>query len=283
MISLLRKIDAAIPTDLPLGRWFQHKVPAGPLTAEDLVKRDVRRNIISFLGLLAIVTIPLVMLVDNQHGLACERNSLSAYYFSPLAGSVFVSIMSAIGVLLLAYRGESRRDTWLAILAGIAAICIGIFSTTGPGFETVAGAPVCDARIILNLPASTDAIKAALQTRQFDAFEGIEFAHYAAVGVLFGIMFLFSTFLFRMASTEDRVGGAGTPLTDTKVYRNSVYLLCSLVMFVSAIGLAIGFQDRFTAFYDTNNLTLWIELASFEALGVAWLVKGRFFNRYLKN
>ena len=270
MIEFLRWFDAAVPK----GSRFFNKHKELDLTAVQIAERRVRRTLLSVVGSIAILFIPVVVFVDALTGPFCYRNSLSAYVFSPLSGAVFISGMAAIGAVLLSYRGECFRDTFLSKVAGLAAIVIGIYSTTGPGFEVEA--MVCDARVILEIPVPSQSgfSNSALI---FEAFENVEILHYAAVFILFVIMFIFCASFFRLDSAEDRISGG--ILSNQKVARNVMYLLCALVLAISGLLLLasmIGVID--THWWNNKNGTLFVEIASFVALGAAWLVKGRFFN-----
>ncbi|WP_241725988.1 MULTISPECIES: hypothetical protein [unclassified Dietzia] len=69
------------------------------------------------------------------------RGSLSAFYYSP-ARSVFVGILVAIGVALVAYRGYTRGENALLNAAGVLSIVVALVPTSDtslPG-PTVAGA-----------------------------------------------------------------------------------------------------------------------------------------------
>ncbi len=54
--------------------------------------------------------------------------ALSSYYHTPLA-LLFAGFMVAIGLGLVAYKGypEARHEDWISSLAGVAAICVGMF------------------------------------------------------------------------------------------------------------------------------------------------------------
>jgi hypothetical protein len=64
----------------------------------------------------------------NPHGIP---GSLSGFYYTHMR-SVFVGAMCAVGVFLIAYRGHDRWDDRLTNVAGLAAICIGLFPTMPP-------------------------------------------------------------------------------------------------------------------------------------------------------
>ena len=53
-------------------------------------------------------------------------DSISAYYYTGMR-DVFVSTLVLVGILLTCYRTQAVRDTIVAIVAGLAAIGIGLF------------------------------------------------------------------------------------------------------------------------------------------------------------
>jgi hypothetical protein len=57
--------------------------------------------------------------------------SVSAFYYSPAQG-VFVGILVAIGVALVAYRGYTRGENRLLNAAGVLSIVVALFPTADP-------------------------------------------------------------------------------------------------------------------------------------------------------
>ena len=89
------------------------------------------RTLVGGLGL----ALPLLLLLGDlalNAGEFAFRGSLSAYYHSG-ARDVFVSILTATGILLVTYKiTELNRDNLLSFIAGIAAIGVAFFPTGIP-------------------------------------------------------------------------------------------------------------------------------------------------------
>lgn len=284
MLGILRWIDAIFPN---LGSQLNKR---STVVQSDAARsqREFQRFLLSLVGVSAIALIPLVIIADGLIAPGCVRDSLSHYAYSPFSGTLFVVAMSAVGVLLFAYKGEMPRDTRIARTAGVAALVIAVFSTSNVGFDA---GETCDVllrtRLDLMAPlAPADApdgpIKTAavpLTSAAIEPFDGIEWLHYGGVAVLFGAMIFFCLFIFRLASAEDK--DADGRLKPIKVYRNFIYLICGFVLIGCGIWLGTSFWMTETelAEWNARNTTLWIEIISFFVLGVAWLIKGRFFNR----
>ncbi|AWH92884.1 hypothetical protein [Dietzia lutea] len=64
-------------------------------------------------------------------------DSLSAFYYTP-ARSLFVGILVAIGVALVAYRGYTRGENLLLNLAGVLAVVVALFPTADPAMPGAA-------------------------------------------------------------------------------------------------------------------------------------------------
>ncbi|MFW0796925.1 hypothetical protein AAFP30_24180 [Gordonia sp. CPCC 205515] len=60
------------------------------------------------------------------------QGSISGFYYTD-ARDVFVGIVVAVGVALIAYRGYSVGENWLLNLAGVLAIVVALVPTTPPG------------------------------------------------------------------------------------------------------------------------------------------------------
>src|SRR5262249_24071556 len=81
------------------------------------------RQMIGWVGLLMPLSVRLGALLFA--GIQ-STNSISAYYYTGMRG-VFVSTLVLVGALLSCYRTPTRRDNWIAVFAGVAAVGIGLF------------------------------------------------------------------------------------------------------------------------------------------------------------
>lgn len=61
------------------------------------------------------------------------RGSMSAYYYSPAMGDLFVGSLFSVGVFLYLYKGFSRAEDWSLNLAGLLALGVALAPTRPPG------------------------------------------------------------------------------------------------------------------------------------------------------
>ncbi|MGV9711977.1 hypothetical protein ACWDTI_15100 [Gordonia sp. NPDC003424] len=69
------------------------------------------------------------------------QGSISGFYYTP-ARDVFVGIIVAVGVALIAYRGYSVGENWLLNVAGVLAIVVALFPTRPPDSQDTDAANV---------------------------------------------------------------------------------------------------------------------------------------------
>lgn len=219
----------------------------------------------------------------------CFRDTISHTYYTPFWGDVFVALTSFVGLFLLFYRGQSKAERWLAIIAGISAVTVALIPTTGSGCET----SFTDSRIFLFSDADENVTSAFSPGPYFEEIHGI------AAGILFLILTIFSLFVF--TATDETNPDQRKVGNRNKKIRNIIYAVTGLIMVTCLALLAVnkffGFPDcdifnsnigiqkpalhceggRFTysAFWDVHNLTFYFEWLALAAFGVAWFVKGR--------
>ena len=228
---------------------------------------------------------------SSENGL----NSISHYYFSRVAGDLFVGALLVIAVLLAVfYRLPGRVDEYLAHektdllllrIAGCAALIVALVPTRGTGCEAadqvlrgyvLVPAGINDITRDISLPIETTLVF------DFWASFGIEpkvlpYLHYGAAAVMFAILGYFSLFVFTRAQSKKSVRSDGTPV-DAKTWRNRFYLICGTIIYGSMAAMLFGMLTRNTLgpVWSGSNLTFWFEAAALMAFGFAWLVKGRF-------
>ncbi len=197
------------------------------------------RQMIGWIGLLMPITVRLGALIFE--GIR-TTDSISAYYYTGMR-DVFVSTLVLVGVLLTCYRTPAWRDNAVAIVAGIAAIGIGLFPVD-PKFAT---------EILQRYPEMGQA-KCYINR----GFLGYHF--------LFVIMFFALSFYlvyFRFDAFTPRIP------TQQKLMRNKIYKVCGAFMLAafSAIGIL--------AITNKGASIFWPEAVAVAAFAVAWLVKGQ--------
>ncbi|WP_018331130.1 hypothetical protein [Actinomycetospora chiangmaiensis] len=162
-------------------------------------------------------------------------SSISASYYVPVVGNVFVGAMCAFGVFLWLYNYDagSRVDDVAGWIAGTFAIGVGIFPTS---------------------PEDVPHAVVSLAT-----------AHAVCATAFFLVLAWFSLVLFRRT---------GPRPTARKELRNRVYLGCGIAILAALVAAgflplllgAIAYHDAHVLFF--------CETVAVEAFGFSWLVKG---------
>jgi hypothetical protein len=197
------------------------------------------RQMIGWIGLLMPFAVRLGALIfEGIH----STDSISAYYYTGMR-DVFVSTMVLGGALLSCYRTPAWHDNLFAIIAGIAAIGVGLFPMS----------PTFAAEILQKYPEMGEA-KCYIN-------RGLLGFHFLFVGTFFSLTFYLVYFRF----------DAFTPQIPTKqkLIRNKIYKLCGAVMLVAFIAIGI------LAFENKGASIFWPETVAVVAFALAWLVKGQ--------
>ena len=203
---------------------------------EQLISFKVLRQSIGFLGLF----FPFILIVGANWAHDCPMilNSVSGYYHSHMR-QVFVAVMVTISIFLFVYDGYDFTDFILAKLASLFALGVAFFPTKIESYE-----PTC---LIYEVPARP-------------------ILHMISAVSFFIILTYFALVQFRKSKMKNP--------GERKNYRNSVYLVCGIMMIacILLIGLYFLFEEHFPAFPWVFVLE-WIALAAF---GISWIVKGEF-------
>ncbi|MEM1234962.1 MAG: hypothetical protein AAGH70_12635 [Pseudomonadota bacterium] len=257
------------------------------LATSPVQEKAFQRRTAFVVGLSTLILPIAVIYYDFQSGPSCARNSISHYFYEPLAGQFFVVLLAFIGGFFLRYKGERPIDGRLAKAGCIAALCVAFFPTGGIGcaedgafdvtigvlFEglsnvsqigdfTYALAPVLDA-------AGEPSPPFTLTAEFSNSISNI--IHKLAAFSLFLVMAWFTAVAFRRVNADvDR--GADGDVTPIKRARNAVYLAC-------AVGMAGAALLIILSFFGVNLVArpVFVGEAVFLILGgISWLVKGRF-------
>jgi hypothetical protein len=184
------------------------------------------------------MTLPFILTIGNaiQVGKPVLLGSLSGSYYTGMR-DVFVGILSAIGVFLIAYR-YAKPDDYLSTLAGIAAIAVALFPTAPNASELVTSTVVGSKGIV----------------------------HGIAAIVLFVILAAFCFFIFPRST-------APAAMTTRKKTRNVIYYISGIAI-VLGLGLAaLGSRmlpDDVTAWLRP---LFWGQAVAVFAFGIAWFTK----------
>ncbi len=268
--------------------------PGGPIPRSSFVAVDQRR-LAGVVGMVALL-LPTLMVVAAFSQLTpfestCYRNSISHYYYAPFLGSIFIGALVFIGAYLMVYRGtkQIRLEPILSRFAGIFAICVALFPTSGHGCQGTG----FRARAFLpfDLPeGATDPLPNATGPLEsfFQLFDqpvwgfmvGSDMLHYGAAALLFAFLAWFALMVFTQVDPHQRLAN-GKP-TQAKTIRNALYYLSggTIILCMLAIGLAFVFDPPW---WDANRLTFWFEAIALWAFGFSWLVKARFLGAMLQD
>jgi hypothetical protein len=197
------------------------------------------RQMIGWVGLLMPLTVRLGALLFE--GIR-STNSISAYYYTGMR-DVFVSTLVLVGALLSCYRTPARRDNWVAVVAGVAAVGIGLFPME----------PIYAAEILRRYPEMAEA-KCYIN-------RGLLGFHFLFVTTFFALSFISVYFRFSAFTPENP--------TKQKLIRNKIYKVCGAAMLVAFV--TIGFL----ALFNKGGSVFWPETLAVVAFAAAWLVKGQ--------
>ncbi|NIA71226.1 hypothetical protein HBA54_21740 [Pelagibius litoralis] len=225
--------------------------------------------------------LPIAMLIGVVTG-TCFYDSISHFYYSKLFGDVLVSALVFIGTFLVAYRGESRRESRLATFAGFSAFGIALFPTTGRGCEELD----FSGRILADLKAASASDAVSVSPAEdfgqfFQLFPYADALHFTSAALLFSFLAFYTFFVFTRVIEDEHVTEDGE-LTPVKKARNRLYISSGVVIVVAMLAMAANalnsaITDMPWAWWTEYNATFWVEAAALWAFGVSWMVKGRLF------
>ncbi|MCO5133055.1 MAG: hypothetical protein M9908_01655 [Phyllobacteriaceae bacterium] len=244
-----------------------------------------QRILASVVGAIAVL-LPFVLMAGFAFFGTCFYQSISHFYYSRFFGDVFVVSLAVIATFLIAYRGTNPSESRLATAAGLATFGVALFPTTGAGctFSPVTGRAFV--RMGLGEGSVTQfALPGDSGIAAFELFGASGMLHYIAASVLFGFLAWYSLFVFTRVEKKDRKRGSNQ-LTETKKLRNTIYVVSGTVILMSiAMLLASVLLEKFNGIVISGGLldywTFTFEALALWAFGIAWITKGRVWNRYL--
>ena len=249
-------------------KFFQPDQTESGQNARDLGMQERLSKMVGFVAFL----LPVVLLLGVIQG-TCFRDSISHFYYAQFLGSVFVGALIFIGGFMIAYRGETWAEDWGSNLAGAGACAVALFPTIHNGCESESEFL---SRVFVRYTADGNIVSTVPERDYFQLFQSVENWH--AVGA--GAVFLFLGFycfvvLTRVVESRHMVDGRLTPV---KRNRNIIYRICGILIFLS-VGILgfVGWKDDpdLTRWWNSQNLTFWIEVVALWSFGFAWTVKGR--------
>ncbi|WP_136666828.1 hypothetical protein [Flavobacterium sp. H122] len=204
------------------------------------------RKLIGILGMALPLLLFLFLYIDN--GMSNPLPSISHYYYTRVS-SIFVSIMSILGIFLIVYKGKEPIDFFISSVAGFFAISVVCFPTS-------------------NLSGCCDPLK-PFSVMHLNVSPFRENFHYISAAIFLSCLTYMSLFLF--TKSDKSPSNRGTK----KTIRNRIYRVCGILMFVAILTIFAGFLKIIPEdYYDEHNITFWMETLAVESFGFSWLIKG---------
>lgn len=218
-----------------------------------LVSYLTLRQFLGWMGILMPFVLVLLNWIFFRNDIA---TSLSAFYHVKYVGALFVGVLCAFGVFLIAYNGYPRlkSDKWhefsdniVGNFAGVFAIGVAFFPATPKD------------------PSGLDSI--------------FEIVHFASAALFLAALAYFAFFLF----TKTYPATVPHPLADDeekrkkerrqKRYRDWVYRICGLIIALCIVLLFVNIllEDALKAIKPV----FWLESIAIMTFGFSWLVKGQ--------
>lgn len=230
------------------------------------------------------------MLLLSRLAGVCAFDSISHYYYSSL-GALFGIALAFIGTFLIAYRGESVCESWLANVAGLGAFLVAFFPTEGHGGCADKGfsgrafvsfgvdaekQPFCQA--VKDMPTKLTCAANSDVMLGFKFMPIARYLHYGGAVVVFVTLLFFCLFVFTRIDPWHR-DETGAP-TAIKLRRNRLYQGSGWVILVciGALGGPMLLDEAGKQWLNGWNLTFWFESFALLALGLSWSVRGRIFD-----
>ncbi len=265
-------------------------VDAAYIALSDQDQRSRQRKLAFWIGIMAIGLAPAVLWIDSLFPPGCYRKSISAYFYEPRSGPVFVFILAFVSAFMFRYRGENIWDSILATAAAALAIIVAIVPTDLDVFCTDSGHQVdlrgsityaletpralaMDATLFASV--TDDAERLSIEDPQ-ELFASAVLLHVGAAVLLLLVLLYFTAIAFRRKRAEDFVGDN---LRWQKKVRNRIYDFCSVLM-ITSLALAGAGIIGLGADWSLHPVFLG-EAGALTGFGIAWLVKGRFWFGWL--
>ena len=236
-------------------------------------------TMLAFLVGAAAIGLPVILALSAWLTQVWFYDSISHFYYDRFLGAFFVGTLIFIGAFLMAYRGKVTIENYLARAAGLGAILVALFPTSGPGCD--------DCRIIgrafVQRQFGEDGVPrltplAGDGLGPFQPWANTDIPHFGGAGMLFVILGIFCLFIFTRVLREDTIGETDDDryITRGKTRRDVAYVLSGIAIFACLALIAakklLGFGEDW---WDRNNITFWVEAIMLIAFGLSWALKGK--------
>lgn len=273
---------------------FQTGPERYPAKSSDAYAHVNQRTLAFFVGLVAL-GLPLVLWIGAHNPVleTCFRHSISHYYYAPFWGGPFVGALVFIGTYMWVYQGEDRNgaESRLASIAGTFAFGVALFPTSGYGCDD----PTFTARALVDfgpLNGALDLIKeppldgAPDIAPYFQLTSYSAALHYLSATLLFSFLAWFALVVFTAVEPHQRRPDGR--LKRDKIIRNTIYHICGGIMVLCIAAMALSAALRAwtpidMSWWNAGNWTFWCEGIALWAFGLSWMVKGRFWDSFLKD
>lgn len=212
----------------------------------------------------------------------CFYQSISHFYYAQFLGGVFIAILVFIATFLVVYRGESPEESFLATLAGISALGVALFPTSNRGCEM---SEFSGRALVKFSRTSLDEFvtiaPASINNSYFELFPLAGTLHFICAALLFAFLAYYSFRVFtRVIDTRHKITDAD--LSTNKRSRNIIYIISGWIIVISMTVMFIhSIYGQNSTWWQHYRITFVLETISLWAFGFSWMVKGRFFGRYL--
>jgi hypothetical protein len=213
-----------------------------------LTKQDTLRIFVGVLGMFLPVLLYVFLRLDTGYKSPLESIS---HYYNTRVSSILVITVSLLAIFLIIYKGKSRLDFILSLIAGTSALCVVLFPTSS--FSNICPDP--------KWPYSVTILHES---------PGRVCFHYINAAIFLLSLAFMSLFQFTQSDIpvkKDRPKGKRT--------RNFIYSVMGILMVlaVSVIGGSMVFDLIPEPGYTEHHITFWMEVIALECFGISWLVK----------
>lgn len=217
-----------------------------------IISYYTHRQLIGVLGW----TLPIVLWVSSCLSGRGFLSSISSYYYSNMRDYMVAALFCA-SFFLINYKGNRRIDNWITTATGIFGFGAALFPC-------------------LNNSYTSNQLVGIFQIPQYCS----KYIHLTSAVIFFLLLAINSAFLF---TYDDKVREKGEALKfsiknwdiDTKSFRNFIYILCGVIIFISLLTLGTIEIYHSIKKTDSGRIDFVGEFVMLVFFGISWSVKGK--------